>query len=63
MRTEMEIAEKLHTLREKIRVIEEAREEEMKKAFNKRDYRLLRFLSKEYEIYGFSLSHLEWLLS
>ena len=62
MKSEQEISVRLQDLKEKVQLIRERREDELKKQFRQRDYRLLKFLSKENEIYSFALSQLQWLL-
>jgi len=62
MKNELEISGRLHDLKEKIQLITERKVDELKKPVRRRDYRLLKFLSKEYEIYSFALSQMEWLL-
>jgi len=63
MKYATEISTRIMELKEKIRVIEEERNKELKKPFDKRNIRLLSFLYKEYSVYEFSMSQLEWVLS
>lgn len=62
MRTEAEITEQMDSIRERMTVLQRKTEEEMQKKFEERDYRLLRFLNKEYSVYEYALNQMEWIL-
>lgn len=63
MKTPDEIHLRISELNEQLLIIKTAQDRELNKPFKETDYHLLRFLHKEYDVYSFSLSQLEWLLS
>jgi hypothetical protein len=63
MRSEYEISERINATLETLDLLKTKREEEMKKPFEKRDHRLLKFLARECNVYSYSLAQLRWLFS
>jgi|HubBroStandDraft_5_1064220.scaffolds.fasta_scaffold193925_2 hypothetical protein len=63
MKTEAEMLGRIEEIRKKMEILEEKTREEMSKKFNQRDYRLLRFLDRERNVYEYSLSLMEWIIS
>ena len=58
-----EILGRLEELKARLAMVEAERETELKKPFKDTDYKLLRFLHKERDVYLFSLQQLEWVLA
>jgi len=63
MRHEIEVLSRIKEFDRKIQVLEEKRLQELAKPYNERDYRLLKFISKEHLLYTFSKTQLEWTLA
>jgi hypothetical protein len=62
MRTELEISQRIDSLRENILLIDTKIDEELEKNYSKRDYRLLSFLQKERSVWSLAIHHLEWII-
>ncbi|HYC29678.1 MAG TPA: hypothetical protein VEB42_12690 [Chitinophagaceae bacterium] len=63
MKREMEVISRLTELQSMVRMLEDKRREELSKPCDQRDYRLIRFLNREFSVYEFSVAQLQWLLS
>jgi hypothetical protein len=63
MRSEIEINQRIDAIQENVNMLIKKRDEEMEKPFEKRDHRLLIFINREYNVYNYSLSQFNWLLS
>lgn len=56
------IYERIQRLQERISLLEQKYEAEMKKHYKQRDTRLMKFLLEEQSVYRFALSQLTWVL-
>jgi hypothetical protein len=56
------IHERIQRLQERISLLEQKYEEEMKKHHKQRDTKLMRFLLEEQSVYRFALSQLTWVV-
>jgi hypothetical protein len=63
MKDELDIIKRIEELRDTMKMLENKKVDELKKSFKDRDYRLLRFLHKEYSVYDFAVSQLEWVFT
>jgi hypothetical protein len=63
MKNELQIVKRIDELRSDLTLLEKTKSDEMGKRFNQRDYRLLKFISKERDRYQFAIDQLEWMLN
>jgi hypothetical protein len=63
MRSEIEINERINAILQNVNILLKKRDEELEKPFEKRDHRLLVFINREYNVYNYCLSQLQWLFS
>lgn len=63
MRSETEIHTRTEEIRSNLARILEKTTEEIEKPYNERDYRLLKFLNRERNVWEFALQQMEWLLT
>lgn len=63
MRSEAEIHTRTEEIRSNLARILEKTTEEIEKPYNERDYRLLKFLNRERNVWEFALQQMEWLLT
>lgn len=61
MRSEYEVKERINSILETVNMLLKKKEEEMEKAFDERDHKLLKFINRECNVYYYSLSQLKWL--
>lgn len=62
MKIEQKITDEIKAIESTLLILNEKKKKELETHFAKRDYRLLRFLNKEYSVYKFALQLLESLL-
>jgi hypothetical protein len=53
----------MQVLQENLRIVEEKIDNEVKKNFRRRDYRLLKFLHKERDVWKMAILQLKWFLN
>lgn len=63
MRNETELQAKLEEIRINLHLVQEKAKTEMDKPYNRRDYKLLKFLNREKNVWEYALLQMEWVLA
>lgn len=63
MRNETEIQAKLNEIRNNLSMVTERAKTEMDKPYPGRDYKLLKFLNREKNVWEYALLQMEWVLA
>lgn len=63
MKTREELQARINALKEKLLSVEDCSGEELKKNYEKWDFRMLRFLNREEHVWRNAIAELEWVLS